>query len=85
MLLLATFVAMQYTAEVNWSILDFVIMAILLTSMVYSIEFVLKNVKNLKKRLLICTGVLLLSLLVWAELAVGIIGSPLAGLLNTFT
>jgi len=78
-LLLIPLVAMQFTEEVNWDILDFVVMGILLLSVGLAIEFVLRQVKRIEYRLLICGGILLAFFLVWAELAVGIFGSPFAG------
>lgn len=70
---------MQFTNEVNWSLMDFVMAGILLfgTSLVF--ELVIRKVKSTKHRLLISGIILLLLFLLWAELAVGIFGSPLAG------
>jgi hypothetical protein len=42
-------------------------------------EFVLRRVKSVKNRLLICGVILLAFFLLWAELAVGVIGTPFAG------
>ncbi len=79
LLLLIPFIAMQFTNEVNWSVSDFAIMGsiMLITGLVC--DLILKKVKSLKYRLLICSVVLILFLLLWAELAVGIFGSPIAG------
>ena len=71
--------AMQFTNEVNWTISDFLVMGILLFSTVFTIDFVLKKVKTLKSRLIVIFAIVILLVLVWAELAVGIVGSPLAG------
>ncbi len=72
-------IAMQLTNEVNWTISDFLVMGILLFSTVFTIDFVLKKVKTLKSRLIVIFAIVILLVLVWAELAVGIFGSPLAG------
>jgi len=72
-------IAMQLTNEVNWTISDFLVMGILLFSTVFTIDFVLKKVKTLKSRLIVIFAIVILLVLVWAELAVGIVGSPLAG------
>ena len=72
-------IAMQFTKEVNWTISDFLVMGILLFSTVFTIDFVLKKVKTLKSRLIVIFAIVILLVLVWAELAVGIVGSPLAG------
>ncbi len=71
--------AMQFTKEVNWTISDFLVMGILLFTTVFTIDFVLKKFKTLKSRLILIVGTVVLLALVWAELAVGIFGSPLAG------
>ena len=71
--------AMQFTKEVNWTISDFLVMGILLFTTVFTIDFVLKKLKTLKSRLILIVGTVVLLALVWAELAVGIFGSPLAG------
>ena len=72
-------VAMQFTKDVNWTISDFLVMGILLFTTVFTIDFVLKKFKTLKSRLILIVGIVVLLALVWAELAVGIFGSPLAG------
>ena len=71
--------AMQFTKEVNWTISDFLVMGILLFTTVFTIDFVLKKFKTLKSRLILTVGIVVLLALVWAELAVGIFGSPLTG------
>lgn len=79
LLLMIPFVAMQVTKEVNWSAFDFVLAALLLSSVAFAIELVLRKFKSVKQRILICVGILLVLFVVWAELAVGIFGSPIAG------
>lgn len=79
LLLIIPFVAMQLTKEVNWSMFDFVLAAVLLSSVAFAIELVLRTFKSMKQRILICAGILLVLFVVWAELAVGIFGSPIAG------
>ena len=78
-LLLIPFVAMQFTNEVNWNIADFIIMGILLLVTGLICELVLRRVKSLTNRILICGIVLFALFLVWVELAVGIFGTPFAG------
>lgn len=77
--LLIPFIAMRFTNEVNWSVIDFVVAGILLFSTGLTIEFVLQKVKTRTNRIIICGIILLLLLLLWAELAVGIFGSTIAG------
>ena len=78
-LLLLPLLAMQFTTEVNWKMIDFFIMALLLFVLVSSIEYVLQHQKLMATRLLWIGLALLVFLLVWAELAVGVFGTPFAG------
>lgn len=78
-LLLIPLVAMQFTNEVNWDWFDFLVMGILLTTTGLTCEFVLRRVKTTEKRIIVCAAILGALFLVWAELAVGIFGSPFAG------
>lgn len=73
------FIAMQFTNEVDWSVSDFVIMGVLLLGTGLACEFVLRNVRSTRNRILICGAILFLLFLTWAELAVGIFGTPFAG------
>ncbi len=43
------------------------------------VDLVLRKVTQTKYRIALCAAILICLLLVWAELAVGIFGSPLAG------
>jgi hypothetical protein len=78
-LLLIPFLAMQFTNEVTWSVMDFVMAGILLLGTGLAIEYVLRKVKNTKHHIIICSLILLALLLLWLELAVGIFGTPIAG------
>jgi len=78
-LLLTPLIAMQFTKEVNWDSADFLIMGVLLLTTGLVCEFILRKFKTFKSRILICGVVLFLFFLIWAELAVGIFGSPFAG------
>lgn len=72
-------IAMQFTNEVQWKSLDFLIALVLLLGLAITIEFVLQKTKGLKtKRAWVALAVFIF-LLIWAELAVGLFGSPLAG------
>lgn len=78
-LLLIPLIGMQFSPAVDWDGRDFLIMGVLLTITGLGIEMVLRKVKSTKNRLLLCGAVLFTFLLIWAELAVGIFGSPFAG------
>jgi hypothetical protein len=79
LLLFVPFVAMQFTDEVNWTLIDFIVAGILLLGTSLTIEFVLRKVNKTGYRIALCGALLLALFLVWAELAVGLFGSPIAG------
>lgn len=78
-LLLIPFVAMQFTKEVNWSLFDFLVAGFLLIGTGLLLETIIKNFKTTKHRVLLIIGLFLVLFLLWAELAVGIFGTPFAG------
>ena len=78
-LLLILFIAMQFSEEMNWSLFDFIIAAVLLFGTGLIFELVLRKVKTMKYRLAICAGILFALFMIWVELAVGIFGTPFAG------
>lgn len=78
-LLLIPLIAMQFTDEVNWDGFDFLVAGVLLLSTGLLCELVIRKVKSLKQRVIICLVILAGLVLLWAELAVGIFGSPIAG------
>ena len=78
-LLLVPLIAMQFTSEVNWSYFDFVVAGTLLLGTGLACEFVLRKVKITQYRIAICVAIVAVLILVWAELAVGIFGTPFAG------
>ncbi|MCB0496908.1 MAG: hypothetical protein KDC79_12290 [Cyclobacteriaceae bacterium] len=80
LLMLIPFIAMQFTNEVNWSLMDFVVMGLLLTGMAVLIEMTLRIVKTTPKRVILVVAILSLFLLIWVELAVGIFRSPFVGI-----
>ena len=71
LLLLIPLIAMQFTAEVNWGIMDFAVMGVLLTGTA-SVFVVVARLVPQKYWLVIAAIATLLFLVAWAELAVGI-------------
>src|SRR5688572_8496668 len=78
-LLCIPLIAMQFTNEVNWSPFDFIIMGVLLFGTGLACEFVMRKVKTIGQRIIVCGIVLAALFLIWAELAVGLFGTPFAG------
>ena len=70
---------MQFSSEVNWGPGDFVIMGMLLLGTGMFIELILRTVKKKSLRLPLIILMIILFLLTWAELGVGIFGTPFAG------
>jgi len=79
LLLMVPFVAMQFTQEVNWTPGDFLVMGGLLLGAALAVEFVLRKIQTVRHRIILCAIILATFLLVWADLAVGIFGTPLSG------
>ncbi len=79
LLLLIPLTAMQFTDEVNWSPSDFIVMGVLLLSTGLVCELVLRKTKNITYRVGLIAAILAAFFLIWAELAVGIFGTPFAG------
>lgn len=78
-LLCIPLLAMQFTNEVNWTLSDFIIAGILLLGTGIVIEVATKNIKDKRTRIGMIIGTFIVLFLVWAEMAVGIFGSPIAG------
>jgi hypothetical protein len=72
-------VAMRFTGEVNWGPLDFVAAAALLAGTGSLYVLLTHKLRTAPQRRIVGGGLLLTLLLVWAELAVGVFGSPIAG------
>jgi len=76
-LLLIPFIAMQFTDEVNFTLLDFVVAGVLLLSTGLIGELLIRKVN--KKNYRIAILIVLFIILIWVELAVGIFGTPFSG------
>jgi hypothetical protein len=72
-LLLIPLIAMQFTDEVNWTLFDFVAAGVLLLGTGTMCELAIRKISNPKYRIAACTVLLAFLLLIWAELAVGIL------------
>jgi hypothetical protein len=79
LILFIPFVAMRFTNEVDWKLLDFTIMGVLLLGTGLMCELVLRTVRKIEYRIAICALILLALFLIWAELAVGLFGTRFAG------
>lgn len=78
-LLCIPLIAMQFNNGVHWTGFDFFIMGTLLLITGFSIDFVRRKITSTKTRVVLVCAVVCAFLLIWAELAVGIFGTPFAG------
>jgi len=73
-------IAMQFTQEVDWSVGDFIVMGILIFSMAVAYVLLARYAPNFIHRAAIGSSVGSTFFLIWANLAVGLIGAgPHAG------
>lgn len=79
LVLLIPLVAIQSTNEVNWTAANFIVAAILLLGTGFIIEVIVRLVKTPTYRFAICAALLIFLILIWAELGVGIFGTPITG------
>lgn len=71
-------IAMQFTSEVDWGLADFIAIGILLFGSAFLFVHVAR-VTPRKYRVLIGTAFVFAVFCIWAELAVGVFGTPFAG------
>ena len=65
--------------KLNWNGFDFLVMALLILSFSVLINLTLYYLKSSKFKLLLVLILVTTFILIWAELAVGIFGTPFAG------
>jgi|SRR4051812_20503638 hypothetical protein len=78
-LLLIPYIAMKFGDEVKWTLIDFIAAGTLLLGAGLTFELVMRKVRATKLKVVISILILITFFLLWAELAVGIFGSPIAG------
>ena len=80
LLLSIPFFAMRLGVDgVKWGPFDFIVAGVMLFGAGFAIEIALRLVTKFEYRIAACIGILIVLAIVWAELAVGLIGTPLAG------
>jgi hypothetical protein len=65
--------------DLDWNIFDFLIMGLLILFFSIAINLILNHLNSSKLRLILVLMSVILFLLIWAELAVGVFGTPFAG------
>lgn len=78
-ILLIPFIAMQFTNAVKWTLSDFIIAGILIIGTAFLLDLVIRKVNKKRNQVIYYVVIIAILLLIWTELAVGIIGTPLAG------
>lgn len=73
LLLALPWVAMQFTAEVRWGLVDFVVFGSLLTIACSAFEITAHLTPDRRRRWAAAACILAVFLLVWVELAVGLL------------
>lgn len=68
-----------YTDDFQWALPDFIIGAMLLYGTSFLIDVIMRKVQKKSHRIALSGLILLVLLCIWAELAVGLIGTPFAG------
>ena len=65
--------------DLDWNIFDFLIMGLLILFFSIAINLILNHLNPSKLRLILIFIFVILFFLIWAELAVGVFGTPFAG------
>ena len=71
-------IAMQFTDQVQWNVMDFLVAGIMLLATGLTVILIRKKVKK-RYQIILIISVFLLLLLGWAELGVGVFGSSFSG------
>jgi len=79
LLLIIPLIGISFTDEFDWSLSDFIVAGLILLVFSLTANFIVLRISNRNRRVFFMTILLILFLLVWAELAVGIFGTPFAG------
>ena len=77
-LLTIPFLSNIYINDFNWDMVDFIIVGVLIFSCLSFTSFIRKKISGIKEILAVII-IVIVFILLWAELAVGIFGSPFAG------
>jgi len=79
-LLILPIIGMMVSDEVQWDLFDFLVGGVVLGVFGLALELAFRfSEGSINRRIVLIAGVVLFFVLLWAELAVGIFGSPIAG------
>lgn len=66
-------------ASFHWTLFDYITALVILSTFGFGLEYLVRKTKSKKRKFLIILVLTFLFMLLWAELAVGIFDSPIAG------
>ena len=66
-------IGMQLSSEINWELFDFIVAGILITVLILVVELIFRKIQSNKKRLWLVLLIWVLFIMIWVELAVGIL------------
>ena len=78
-LLLIPILGNVFFDEFDWSLFDFILMGIILISLGFLINLIIDKLKKRSYKIILIIITLFFFILLYVELAVGIIGTPFAG------
>lgn len=79
MLLAIPFIAMHITDQVSWTLSDFILMGSILFTVGLGVDFMVRSHYKPGVKVVLILGMIAIFFLIWAELAVGLFGTPFAG------
>ena len=77
-LMLLPYISSQFSDEIDWSIGDVLIGGTLLFALAMLVQFLTVKLKGSKWHVPVIIGVIVIFILIWMELAVGILGTPIS-------
>lgn len=78
-ILLLPLIGMYFSDQVDWTLADFIVMGSLLFITGLVLTYIKFRTKSPRTRIILFILAIAIFILIWAELAVGIIGTPLGG------
>ena len=76
LILLVPLVGMQFSDEIVWDFVDFIVAGILLFAAGLTYKLIARKVSTNKYRALLGIVIAIVLLFIWIELAVGVVGTP---------
>ena len=78
-ILLIPYIGNKVSSDWNWNAADFLVFGVMLLGTGFAIELAGRKIRESRYRNAIVIALVLAFLLLWAELGVGLLGTPFAG------